>query len=174
MALKRKAPAATATVDAAVAPVTAKVDLGKAITALELRLIGGVTDSVAIPDTSLEGPFAEALAECTKLIGFTEYKREDFSSFYFSYSEKGSRLSAPSVWAYEDGLCVKWGRETRHIIPAGESIRSAKFQFITGQNPSLLVDAGGYNLNLSCRFIMNTTNSDFDIKMSSNQTAEDL
>jgi len=174
MALKRKAPATTATVDATVTPVTEKIDLGKAIMALELKLTGAITDSVAIPDTSLEPSVASALTECSKLIGFTEYSPESFSSFYFSHNERGSRLSTPSVWAYEDGLCVKWGRETRHIISGEESIRSAKFQFITGQNPSLLVDAGGYNLPLSCRFIGKTTESDFEIKMASCQTAEDL
>ena len=133
---------AVETTATAIAP---SINLTQRLKDLENELIqAGINeDKIEIPDGSLPADIREAFSQLCSKLGFTEYS-PDGCTCVFINNESGGNLAIPSVYAYEDTICIRWGQQ-RFILPVDMTFPNDLYALNLGDD-TLILDPSGYAL----------------------------
>ncbi|MEM9263910.1 MAG: hypothetical protein AAGA46_00120 [Cyanobacteria bacterium P01_F01_bin.13] len=121
-------------------------NLGELIDRYELELQSVLTDKMELSDaTDIPEDIRDGLAAVAKLIGHEKYDPSG-CSLVFVVTEQGNKyLARPSIYAYEDSVCIRWGKST-FPLDSDLNFGTDLFVLVPGESPLLLVDPSGYNL----------------------------
>ncbi len=128
------------------ATVTApSINLTQRLIDLETELLSaGINeDKIDIPDQSLPEDIRGAFNQLAAKLGFTEYN-PDGCTCVFVKNDNGGYLATPAVYAYEDGICIRWGQQ-RFVIP-NETVFPSDLYALNLGDDTLILDPSGYAL----------------------------
>ena len=123
-----------------------KPNLSELIDRYELELQSVLTEKMELSDANdIPAEIRDGLSDVAELIGYDGYDPNG-CSLVFVVTERGNKyLSRPSVYAYEDSICIRWGKQT-FALPADQALNTDVFTLVPVESPLLLIDPAGYNL----------------------------
>ncbi len=145
MARFQKKGSSTQAVETTATAIAPNINLTQRLMDLETELLSaGISeDKIDIPDQSLPEDIREAFNQLCSKLGFTEYN-PDGCTCVFVNNDNGGYLATPAVYAYEDGICVRWGQQ-RFVIP-NETVFPSDLYALNLGDDTLILDPSGYAL----------------------------
>ena len=145
MARFQKKGSSTQAVETTATAAVPSINLTQKLMDLETELLSaGISeDKIDIPDQSLPEDIREAFNQLAVKLGFTEYN-PDGCTCVFVNNDNGGYLATPAIYAYEDGICVRWGQQ-RFVIP-NETVFPSDLYALNLGDDTLILDPSGYAL----------------------------